>query len=169
MDKAIKRTLIGVSIPAIVVLLVGVFQYVLPYLITKPQSTSESSNTSTFEKRTSTFVGRVTNEATGKVVAAAKVSLEAKGLPPVIYTDSEGHFSFTIGADVHEIRIRVDAQGYRPFERRIDVSAKTEHEDIRLVPLEPPPVKRINRGPSLEEQKNRARQAMSPKPSSPLF
>ena len=172
MDKTTKKALIAVSFPAMVALLVGFFQFVLPLLITKQESTSQSANTST-------FVGRVTNEATGKVVEAAKVSLEAKGLPPVIYTDSEGRFSFTLGAGVHEIRIRVDAQGYRPFERRINVSAKTEPEDIRLVPLEssPKPLttvtqptsKKTKKGLSLEEQKNRARQDLTSKPSSPVL
>lgn len=172
MDKTTKKTLIAVSFPAMVALLVGFSQFVLPLIITKPKSTSESANTST-------FVGRVTNEATGKVIEAAKVSLEARGLPPVIYTDSEGRFSFALAADVHEIRIRVDAQGYRPFERRINVSAKTEHEDIRLAPLEssPKPLstvtqprsKKTRRGLSLEEQKNRAREILTSKHSSPLL
>lgn len=64
----------------------------------------------------------------------AKVSLEGKDLPPVIYTDSEGVFTFNLPNDVKEIKIRVEASGYDLYDRRIDVSAKSELEDIRLMP-----------------------------------
>jgi hypothetical protein len=77
------------------------------------------------------FRGRV-SDVQGHTLGGAKVILEGKGLPPLIYTDSEGVFAFGLPPDVKEIKIRVEAPGYDLYDRRVDVSAKTELEDIRL-------------------------------------
>lgn len=118
-----KRTPVIVAlIPAIGALLVVLFQLILPVIL-------NSCSTS------HTFAGKVVDKQTRRGISEAKVSLEAKGASPVIYTDSEGFFSFHLAPDTHEIKIRVAAEGYNPFDRRIDVSAKNELEDIRLEPI----------------------------------
>lgn len=78
---------------------------------------------------------------TGKVsdvqmhpVGGAKVSLVGKGLPPVVYTDSEGVFTFNLPDDVKEIKVSVEADGYGPYDRLINVSDKGELQEIRLKP-----------------------------------
>ena len=77
------------------------------------------------------FRGRVSNLG-GRGIGDAKVTLEGKGLPPLIYTDSEGVFTFNLPDDVKEIKIRVEASGYEMYNRRVDVAAKSELEDVRL-------------------------------------
>jgi len=83
------------------------------------------------------FTGRVIDAKTEKRVRNAKVTLEFQGAPPVIYTDSEGIFTFPLKEETRNIHIRVDADGYEKFDRRIDISAKDEIEDIRLDPARP--------------------------------
>lgn len=80
-----------------------------------------------------TFAGRVVDEKTSKVIRGAKVGMEAKS-NSVDYTDSEGVFSFNVDPDVHQIKIRVDAEGYIPLDRRINATSKNELEEIRLTP-----------------------------------
>lgn len=77
------------------------------------------------------IIGRVSDNQ-GRAIRGAKVSLEGKGLPPLIYTDSEGIFSFDLPDEVKVIKVRVEAGGYGVYDRRVDVSAKSELEDIRL-------------------------------------
>jgi hypothetical protein len=77
------------------------------------------------------FRGRV-SDIQGRPLGGVKVTLEGKGLPPLIYTDSEGVFAFDLTHDVKEIKIRVEVPGYDLYERRVDVSAKNELEDVRL-------------------------------------
>jgi hypothetical protein len=117
-----KRTTVIVAlIGALGALTVAFFQFVLPII--------HSPTPNVVWVR-----GRVSNNQ-AHPLGGAKVSLEGKGLPPVIYTDSEGVFTFNLPEDVKEIKIRVDANGYDPYDRRIDVSAvKSELEDIRLTP-----------------------------------
>jgi hypothetical protein len=85
--------------------------------------------------RTESFIGKVSNENGTTRIRGAKVSLEGKGLPPILYTDSEGVFKFDLSKEVDEIKIVVEADGYVPFDRRLRVSAKKEIEDIRLKPV----------------------------------
>lgn len=80
------------------------------------------------------FRGRVSDGRGGRSIARAKVALEGKGLPPLVYTDSEGVFTFDLPDDAKEIKVRVEAAGYDVYERRVDVSAKKELEDIALTP-----------------------------------
>lgn len=81
-----------------------------------------------------TFRGRVSDDR-GKAIGGAKVILEAKGLPPLIYTDSEGVFAFNLPAEVKTLKIRVEANGFNFYDRRVDIAAKSELEDIRLTPV----------------------------------
>ncbi len=155
-----KLALIGILVPAIVALTIGFFQFVLPKI----------ADSQLAPPPTRAFVGKVTDEATGKPIKDAKISLQAKSIAPVIYTDSEGSFSFPIASDVREIKIRVEAKEYNSFERRIDLSAKMEAEDIRLAQVSAVPTPtpspapprgskspiRKSAGLSLEERKKRA-------------
>ena len=81
------------------------------------------------------FVGRVMNAKTEQRLRGAKISLEADDTPPVIYTDSEGVFSFPIKNFDEPIRIQVEADGYEMFDRRIKPSSKSDIEYIRLMPI----------------------------------
>jgi hypothetical protein len=118
-----KRTPVIVAVIGLVgAIAVGFFQFVLPVIYkSSPDAVSVIGHVSDEQKHT---------------IANAKVSLEGEGfLPPVLFTDSEGVFSFSLPRDVKEIKIRVDATGYVPYDRRIGVSAlKRELEDIRLKP-----------------------------------
>lgn len=80
------------------------------------------------------FVGRVKDYITDTPIRNAKVTLEIQDVPPVIYTDSEGIFSFPIGAQTTELHIRVEAVGYEKFDRRLNPSSNYGVEEIRLQP-----------------------------------
>lgn len=80
------------------------------------------------------FAGRVVDANTESSIRGAKITLEIQGAPPVMYTDSEGVFSFTIQDPGSSIRLRVDAEGYGKFDRLIDISSKKGIEEIRLFP-----------------------------------
>ena len=171
-DKS-KHALLVVLISASATVLVGFFQYVLLPLL-QAKTPTEVMKTPTDITRP--FVGRVTDKQTGKSIDGAKVSLEGKGLPPVMYTDSEGRFSFRITPDLDQIKIIVDAPGYKIFERLINPSEKAEPEDIRLTLAEPSPtpvepVKQPIVDPkkelTLEEKKRRALKLLHSKSSTP--
>lgn len=81
-----------------------------------------------------TITGRVLNARTGAWISGAKVSLEAGGTPPVEYTDSEGIFEFSFRSSSNKIWVRVEADGYKMFDRRIDLSNNGVIADIRLSP-----------------------------------
>lgn len=83
------------------------------------------------------FTGRVSDVRTEKPIRKAKVTLEVQGAPPVIYTDSEGIFSFPLKSGLNELRLRVEAAGYQNYDRRVNLAAKAEGEieDIRIEPI----------------------------------
>ena len=141
-----------VVLPPALGLLAAFVKYVLPLLIAQPH----------------TFEGVVTDERSGKVVQGAKVSFEAKGVPPVMYTDSEGRFSFPLPSGIYEIKIRVEKEGYTGFDRRINIAAKNESEDIRLKPLDSPspsptiiPDTRGNKSPPSQKARQSTNQKLS--------
>jgi hypothetical protein len=111
-------------IPAVVAVLVGFFQFVLPVIMSSKPTTID-------------FVGVVRNAA-GKGIRGAKVSLEGKDVPPVQYTDSEGVFSFRTTRDLHRIKIRVDAEGYVSDDRNITLNSNPDLAEIRLQQLNGP-------------------------------
>jgi hypothetical protein len=117
-----KRTPIIVAVIGLAgAIAVGIFQFVLPVIYKSSPDIIP-------------VIGHVSDEQKHRI-PNAKVSLEGEGLPPVIFTDSEGVFSFNLPEGVKEIKIRVDATGYVPYDRRIAVSVlKRELEDIRLTP-----------------------------------
>src|SRR5688500_6211691 len=62
------------------------------------------------------YIGRVLDDTNQQPIAGAKVTLDFVGVPPVVYTDSEGvyRFNLSITSDVSGI-VRVDAPGYQPY------------------------------------------------------
>jgi len=71
----------------------------------------------------------------------AKVTLDFQGAPPVVYTDSEGVYRFTINVEGDKIsgRVKVEADNYEKYDRNITLHTDIATiEDIRLVPLVPP-------------------------------
>lgn len=81
------------------------------------------------------YVGRVIDTSTQSPIGSAQVTLEFQGVPPVIYTDSEGTYRFSISMNDGSVagRVRVKASGYMNYDRNIVLSNDTAHiEDIRL-------------------------------------
>jgi hypothetical protein len=114
-----KRTPILVAlIGAAAVIIVGYWQY-----YSKPEKKE--------------FIGRVIEAKTEKRIRNAKVSLEVQGVPPVIYTDSEGIFSFSLKDADNQVRVRVEAEGYEKFDRLITLSTRTGVEEIQLSLAQP--------------------------------
>lgn len=86
------------------------------------------------------YVGHVRSQADGLPVRDAKVTLDIQGAPPVVYTDSEGVYRFTINVESVKIsgRVRVEVDGYEGYDRIITLSTNLiTIEDIRLVPATP--------------------------------
>ncbi len=84
------------------------------------------------------YVGRVLSQDTNSPVSNAKVTLDFQGAPPIVYTDSEGVYRFTINAESSKVsgRVRVDANNYEKYDRNITLYTNLMTiEDIRLVPV----------------------------------
>ncbi len=65
-----------------------------------------------------TFVGKITDGATGSAIDRAKVSLAAEGVPEPVYSDSEGFFEVNLPSTPNKsARLLVSATGYRDYER----------------------------------------------------
>lgn len=80
------------------------------------------------------YVGHVMDANTLQPIANAKITLTLEGVPPVVYTDSEGIYRFkvSIQSDMSG-QIRVDAQGYQVYIRNITISPTLYRiDDIRL-------------------------------------
>jgi GUN4-like len=103
------------------------------------------------------FSGRVVNAKTETVIRKAKITLEAEGAPSVMYTDSEGFFSFLLKNSTDLVRVRVEVNGYENFDRLISPSGKTLKEEIKLVPrfsIPKPSVSNSLPIPTISTQKN---------------
>jgi hypothetical protein len=99
---------------------------------------SQSSSTSTPVPQRIEYVGRVLDAETEAPIHAAKVTLDFQGAPPIVYTDSEGiyRFTVTIGSDRLAGRVRIEADGYENYDRNITLVLNVPNtEDIRLKPL----------------------------------
>ncbi|KYC34540.1 hypothetical protein WA1_51015 [Scytonema hofmannii PCC 7110] len=86
------------------------------------------------------FIGRVVNQK-NMPVKGATVSLEFQGTPPIVYTDSQGVYRFTVnfisGSSLNG-RIRVEAIGYETNDRYIELSPNNSNlEEFRLVENDP--------------------------------
>jgi hypothetical protein len=91
------------------------------------------------ESTKTAYVGRVIDNDSRQPVVGAKVTLDLEGVPPIVFTDSEGVYRFEVTID-SEIsgQVRVDAQGYQTYTRLIKlVPEQNTIEDIRLIPLPP--------------------------------
>ncbi|NET60334.1 MAG: hypothetical protein F6K47_30585 [Symploca sp. SIO2E6] len=88
------------------------------------------------KNNTREFVGRVVESGSETRIRGAKITLEEQSAPPIMYTDSEGTFSFPIKSSSSAIRVRVEADGYEKFDRLITPSSKTGLEEIKLTPIE---------------------------------
>jgi hypothetical protein len=89
-----------------------------------------------------TYAGRVLDTSSEQPIRKAKVTLEIRGAPPVVYTDSEGVYSFKLtikSGETVEGRIRIVAEGYENFDRNISILTTTRLEDVRLTPVKKRP------------------------------
>ncbi|HEV7487733.1 MAG TPA: hypothetical protein VGQ65_18860 [Thermoanaerobaculia bacterium] len=92
------------------------------------------------------FQGRVVDEATRDHLAGAKVALEAGGVPPILYSDSEGVFAFPVPEGVRTARVRIELAGYERYDRQVDLASINTLQEIRIRPVKssgdvPVPVK----------------------------
>ena len=67
------------------------------------------------------ITGRVVDAVNDHALGHAKVMLEAEGLPPVQYTDSNGIFTFPLPPSAPYVRLKVEMPGYESDDRRIDL------------------------------------------------
>ena len=82
------------------------------------------------------FRGRVIDAKTGKVLRQAKIILEASSSPPIVYSDSEGFFSFPLEKVNTQVRIRVEANGYEQYDRFINPASGSGVEEIQIQPTQ---------------------------------
>ncbi len=82
------------------------------------------------------YLGRVLDVNTQQPIAGAKITLDLQGVPPIVYTDSEGVYQFKVALSVElNGRVRVDAPGYEVYSRNISLNPDLPTiEDIRLTP-----------------------------------
>src|SRR6266498_4907588 len=117
----IART--GVVIAAIIALVGVLFTAYLQYSKRPTQSVEKE------------YIGRVIDASTLQPMAGAKITLDLEGVPPVVYTDSEGVYKFNVVIKSNiSGQIRVDAKGYETYIRNIQLSPDIQTiEDIRLL------------------------------------
>jgi formylglycine-generating enzyme required for sulfatase activity len=116
-------------IAAAIIALIGVL--VTAYFQNRSQTPGRGQSVET------EYIGRVIDASTLQPIANAKISLDLEGVPPVVYSDSEGvyHFKVNIQSELSG-RLRVDAANYQTYTRNITISPEIKNiEDIRLVPM----------------------------------
>jgi len=120
---ATMGTIIVAVITLIGLLITAYWQFVL-----KPGGSGQSTETE--------YIGRVIDVDTRQPIAGAKITLDLEGVPPIVYSDSEGVYRFTVAIESNiSGQIRVDAQGYQVYTRNITISPDIKTiEDIRLTP-----------------------------------
>lgn len=79
------------------------------------------------------YQGRIIDRDSKQVIEGAKVSVEAKGVPPNVHTDSNGIFHLELSEAPKFVRVRVETAGYVPFNEFVPLT-EGKFEDIRLVP-----------------------------------
>lgn len=102
----------------------------------RPNGAGQNDAGQTAEARVE-YVGRITDAQTQRGIAGAKVALEFAGAPPIVYTDGEGVFRFTVPSTGPTLagRVRVEAKGYAIYDRNVDIAPSAPRlEDIRLNP-----------------------------------
>lgn len=120
-----KGPIIVAIIGLISTLVLGYWQFVL-----KSNKTGQAIETE--------YVGRVIDVNRQQGIAGAKITLDLEGVPPIVYSDSEGVYRFKVVIDSNiSGQIRVDAPGYQVYTRNITLSLGLGNiEDIRLMPDE---------------------------------
>jgi hypothetical protein len=84
------------------------------------------------------YTGRVTDARTNKAIHNAKVSIEeGQEVPQIQTTDSEGIFHVALKNSSASARIRVEANGYDPYDRAVSFS-RTGVEPLALNPMPTP-------------------------------
>jgi hypothetical protein len=73
--------------------------------------------------------GTVIDKSTEAPVRKAKISLDGDGPPKIMYTDTEGYFSFQLSDATKEIRIRIEADSYENYDQLI---MPPKHLEIHL-------------------------------------
>lgn len=126
---AAKISVVGPVIVAIIgcisALVIGYWQFVL-----KPNNPNPSTETE--------YIGRVLDVNTQLPISGAKITLDLEGVPPIVYSDSEGvyRFNVAVNSDISG-QVRVDAQNYQTYTRFITLSSQIQAiEDIRLIPAQ---------------------------------
>jgi len=105
------------------------------FLIALPNWFKNKSEPPGIVAKNARITGRIVNARSQKPVNGAKVSLEVTGVAPVLrYPDAEGVFDFGLPADATNVRVRVEANGYRLYDRLLNVSSMSGIEEIRLEP-----------------------------------
>jgi hypothetical protein len=136
MHKYLTRIVVAI-IMAISAIVVAYIQFVR-----KPNSKPQLIN---FK-----YVGRVIDKDSERPIRGAKVTFEFQGAPPIVYTDSEGIYSFPVlfTGDNIDARVRVESEGYENFDRNITLTIERKLEDIRLtkIPINMPRPKGENTG-----------------------
>jgi len=83
------------------------------------------------------FLGRVVDQQKQAPISGAKVLLNFSGAPPVVYTDLEGIYRFTVKPNSNSSlqgQITIEAKGYRSHESSIKLLPdKRDLGDIRLL------------------------------------
>jgi len=101
---------------------------------------SQQVGRSTPTVRPAEYVGRVLDSSTKAPIHGAKVALSFRGVPSIIYTDSEGIYRFTISFEGERLagQVRVEAPGYDRYDRNVTlVMGNLDVEDIRLKAIRP--------------------------------
>jgi hypothetical protein len=105
--------------------------FILSCLPTSPSGTEQSPQAET------EYVGRIIDSNNQQPIAGAEVSLDLAGVPPVVYTDSQGVYKFNVSISAAiSGQIRVNAPGYQVYTRNVTIFPEIKTiEDIRLTAL----------------------------------
>ena len=134
MDQRTNHASIGRAISAAIVACLTCGLMGCSGILVDPTATITSAPSSQLE-----YVGRVVADNTGEPIQGAEVAFEFEGAPPVVYTDSEGIYRFTLSfkGDRLSGRVRVEADGFETYDRNITLLAGTPAiEEIHLEPSE---------------------------------
>ena len=78
------------------------------------------------------YAGRVTDRQTGQLIKGAAVYVDTKGETQKYYTGDSGTFMVKLSSTTKTVHIRVQVDGYKPFDDPVAPRSRNELEDIRL-------------------------------------
>lgn len=123
---------------AIIVALIGAIAAVVVGYWQFGSVSNEPPKTPSTEVQDVEYLGRVVNAKNqDEKVGGAKITLQFRGAPPIVYTDGEGVYRFVVNMNGDKLpgRVFVEADGYKTYDRNITLLANnTSIEDIRLMP-----------------------------------